>query len=336
MGKDDLDHAFTHENVRPEGKHPCDQGVVALTTKQKAELRELCKENDSHPNEWWCPTCARWVPGTQVNYNETHDICCRGVSADCEAFVNFARTAVPALLDENEKLRGELAEANGRANRFQMLVIERDKQLDRAKEDAQTERMRLAGCGVVAGQNTPKSAADRLDKNDPYWSSSYGDVCAAVDREMALRADLKDFEKFIDDVQAATGLHREWEYRDQVIRDVKQLVADLATAKALCEGCSGKAMVERIDSLTAQLAHKETVEQEREILVKRTLQSIGRPTEGLTIFLLVQEFVAALKIGEAVKAWRALPSKTYQKPVEMYDTLDACLEGRLPDEPRDK
>ena len=152
------------------------------------------------------------------------------------------------LFDTIQQLRGELAEANGRANRFQMLVIERDKQLDRAKEDAQTERMRLAGCGVVAGQNTPKSAADRLDKNDPYWSSSYGDVCAAVDREMALRADLKDFEKFIDDVQAATGLHREWEYRDQVIRDVKQLVADLAAANKI------------VEAVTAWLEHDNAVE----------------------------------------------------------------------------
>jgi len=53
----------------------------------------------------------------------------------------------------------------------------------------------------------------------------------------------------------------------------------------------------------------------------------------LANFLRIQSALkAANKIVDALRAWRALPSKTYQKPVEMYDTLDACLEGRLPDE----
>ena len=50
--------------------------------------------------------------------------------------------------------------------------------------------------------------------------------------------------------------------------------------------------------LHAELARRIAVEQEREAVAVRALQSIGRPTEGLTIFLLVQELVAVCRIVE--------------------------------------
>lgn len=54
----------------------------------------------------------------------------------------------------------------------------------------ETERMRLAGCGVAALSNTPGTVAQRIARDNSYWSASYGDVCSAVDREMDLREKL--------------------------------------------------------------------------------------------------------------------------------------------------
>jgi len=48
-------------------------------------------------------------------------------------------------------------------------------------------RMQLAACGVAAMQNTEDSKAERLEPYSCGWSASYGDVCRAVDREVALR-----------------------------------------------------------------------------------------------------------------------------------------------------
>jgi hypothetical protein len=53
-------------------------------------------------------------------------------------------------------------------------------------------RMQLAGCGVAAMQNTENTVKDRIGKDNPYWSASYGDVCAAVDREMKLRSSMPE------------------------------------------------------------------------------------------------------------------------------------------------
>lgn len=50
------------------------------------------------------------------------------------------------------------------------------------------ERMRLAACSTASIQNTKKTVSDRISKDNPYWSAAYGDVCAAVDREMDLGA----------------------------------------------------------------------------------------------------------------------------------------------------
>lgn len=70
-------------------------------------------------------------------------------------------------------------------------LLERDgAELDRLCAELETERTRLAACGVAAMANTPSTVAQRITRDNPYWSASYGDVCAAVDREMALRAEV--------------------------------------------------------------------------------------------------------------------------------------------------
>ena len=60
-----------------------------------------------------------------------------------------------------------------------------------AKKDAEIEmlRLQLAACGVAAMQNTEASKSERITRDNTYWSASYGDVCRAVDAEIALRAE---------------------------------------------------------------------------------------------------------------------------------------------------
>lgn len=57
----------------------------------------------------------------------------------------------------------------------------------RLKEELETERMKLAACGVAALGNNQASKKQRIISSNPYYSASYQSVCAAVDREINLR-----------------------------------------------------------------------------------------------------------------------------------------------------
>lgn len=59
--------------------------------------------------------------------------------------------------------------------------------IESLRQQLETERMRLAACGVVALSNTPESAAKARDMLPDYRSASCDDVARAVDREMELR-----------------------------------------------------------------------------------------------------------------------------------------------------
>ena len=58
------------------------------------------------------------------------------------------------------------------------------------RAELERERMRLCACGVAAMANTPESAANARQTHPDYRSASLSDVEQAVDREMALRAEL--------------------------------------------------------------------------------------------------------------------------------------------------
>lgn len=49
--------------------------------------------------------------------------------------------------------------------------------------------MQLAAISTASIQNTETSIKDRIGRENPYWTTAYGDVCAAVDREMELIAE---------------------------------------------------------------------------------------------------------------------------------------------------
>jgi hypothetical protein len=54
-------------------------------------------------------------------------------------------------------------------------------------DELETERIRLAACGVVALANTPESAAKAREMKDEYRSASCDDVARLVDSEMKMR-----------------------------------------------------------------------------------------------------------------------------------------------------
>lgn len=54
-------------------------------------------------------------------------------------------------------------------------------------EEMEVLRVQLAACMTAAALNTRTTSNDRINRDNPYWSQAYADVCAAVDREIAHR-----------------------------------------------------------------------------------------------------------------------------------------------------
>ena len=66
---------------------------------------------------------------------------------------------------------------------------------DQLRKELEHEQIRLAACGVAAMANLDGGDPDRLAPDHPSYSASYGDVCRAVDREVALRKELEATKK---------------------------------------------------------------------------------------------------------------------------------------------
>jgi len=65
---------------------------------------------------------------------------------------------------------------------YQWLEVE-----NTTKAEVELHIMQLAAVSTASAQNTHTSVKDRIDKNNPYWTQAYGDVCVAIDREIAWR-----------------------------------------------------------------------------------------------------------------------------------------------------
>lgn len=90
--------------------------------------------------------------------------------------------------DEIERLRELAATIDG-------WLIVTNRELGELKQQLETERMRLAACGVVALANTPGSAIEAREMQPEYWSESCAEVARAVDREMEHRDRVKALEQ---------------------------------------------------------------------------------------------------------------------------------------------
>lgn len=92
------------------------------------------------------------------------------------------------LQDDSEKLNRR---RQSELNWLQDAILQLEKSLE-------TERMRLAACGVVADANTPESAKKAREMKSEYLSASLESVCNAVDQEIKYREALTHIrEEFI-------------------------------------------------------------------------------------------------------------------------------------------
>ncbi len=110
--------------------------------------------------------------------------------------------------------------------RYLKVCLERDALAQRIQdhilsshEERETLELKLAGCGVAAQQNTQESIKERIPSGHPYHSASYGDVCNAVDREIAARNCLEKLVHVISALPPAT----EDEF-DDAIRSARRLL----------------------------------------------------------------------------------------------------------------
>lgn len=57
--------------------------------------------------------------------------------------------------------------------------------------------MQLAAISTASIQNTESTIKDRIPRENPYWTVAYSDVCAAIDREIKHRNDLKSVREMV-------------------------------------------------------------------------------------------------------------------------------------------
>jgi chromosome segregation ATPase len=105
--------------------------------------------------------------------------------------INALTARVAELEAEIETLKASCALAAKDAVQFQ-------DERDALRAENEALHMKLAACGVAALCNTTDSRAMHLLPEDsPYWSASYQAVRSAVEREMALRAQLAEAERLL-------------------------------------------------------------------------------------------------------------------------------------------
>lgn len=104
--------------------------------------------------------------------------------------------SIEEMWEEIEKLRAERDELRRIVGLHQPQLcdeirLERDKLLAEVERLRELHTMQLAGIMTASMQNTDSTVKDRIDRSNPYWTQAYEDVCAAVDREMKLRAEVE-------------------------------------------------------------------------------------------------------------------------------------------------
>lgn len=94
------------------------------------------------------------------------------------------------MTDIVEKLRRNNDALLACGHDYSDVLLDAANELISLRQQLETERMRLAACGVVALSNTPESATKARDMAPEYWSASCADVAGLVDSEMNLRQQL--------------------------------------------------------------------------------------------------------------------------------------------------
>ena len=93
-------------------------------------------------------------------------------------------------------------------------------------------RMQLAGISTATLQNTVASTADRILKDNPYWTIAYGDVCTAVDREIAQRVRAEAAEARVRELEAQYACKRH--NGEEAPEAAAQLTDDMLRSCQIC------------------------------------------------------------------------------------------------------
>lgn len=102
-------------------------------------------------------------------------------------------------------------------------------ELERLRAELETERLRLAACGVVALANTPESASKAREMRPEYRSASLDDVEHAVNEQMRLRAELAEANAELSEQARLLGISGSVEAR--LLARVAELEREVAEAK---------------------------------------------------------------------------------------------------------
>lgn len=125
--------------------------------------------------------------------------------------IELLRSNALALLDEKNDYMDGVGDVLGQDHDGETLWAAAQRvmsECDRLRAELETERMRLVACSVIALANTPESAASARDMHPDYRSPYCDDVARAIDREIALRAELKYQTDNAANLQASIdGLH---------------------------------------------------------------------------------------------------------------------------------
>lgn len=124
-------------------------------------------------------------------------------------------------LEAAEKERDDVAQQLVQSEQGKRKISE---ECDELRAELETERMRLAACGVVALANTPDSAKRARDMRSEYWSASCEDVARMVDQNIELRAKITEMEK---QEPYAFAVNFPETSRVELVRDLDEVYEDL-------------------------------------------------------------------------------------------------------------
>jgi hypothetical protein len=155
------------------------------------------------------------------------------------------------------------------------------------RAELETERMRLAACGVVALSNTPDSAKQARDMRPEYWSASCGDVASLVDENIKLRAKIEAAEK--SDAESIAMYRKARDERDALRAEL----IDLRNSMTFRTSLIGRIEAEREDLHALIAAVKKQVNAEFRLRMKKEIECNALRAE-----------VGAMKRQEPV-AWQA-------------------------------
>ena len=180
---------------------------------------------------------------------------------------------------ETENLIRERDEAIAGRQAYKLLAVKHAQERDEAREELETERIRLAACGVVAMADTKKTRTKAREMLPEYRSASLSDVERRVDECIKLREQRDEFHVKIEE------LANDLEFRRQLYvlesqrcdRRTVQLAEARVQRNRLAEALKKAAPIVTRYPSGWDFSNDELDEADDKI--NRALQSLNQPTE---------------------------------------------------------